>query len=362
MKLKKIILNVTDKCNFKCTYCYQNIGKYENVMNWETCKNAIDFFLDNSYKNISIDFSGGEPLLNFPIIEKAVEYSKKKAVEMNKNILYSIITNGSLVSEKIVDFFGKYRFSVQYSFDSILQNSQRKKRTFNQGLKLLQRLTADTNIDLLATPVFTSKSVNKMFSSLVYLKEKGAKNIELSLDLTHRWNIQSRKKLKFQFSLIKNMEIENFKKEGKTLLTLFSDKKDPGIHGCSAGSSQISVSPAGDIWGCPAFTHFKWTKADHMTPDEFVFGNINKTPKENIQKNYIDTILNYKQFRTDNYYTDKSRCFLCKFLEECSLCPAINKNSNRVPRSIFYIPPYICEINKILIGSNRSFNIEKINC
>lgn len=84
-KVENVTLEVTEKCNLRCKYCiyhpshpeYRAFG-HEN-MKWDVAKKAIDFLKEHSQnaENRHIGFYGGEPLLNFELIERAVEYAKK---------------------------------------------------------------------------------------------------------------------------------------------------------------------------------------------------------------------------------------------------------------------------------------------
>ncbi len=49
-------------------------------MSFETGKKALDFIINNSgnKKNLEVDFFGGEPLLNFDLVKKTVEYAKEE--------------------------------------------------------------------------------------------------------------------------------------------------------------------------------------------------------------------------------------------------------------------------------------------
>lgn len=90
----------TLRCNFKCSYCYEEGVRY-NTMNDETKELLIDFVKGYS-KNIDslqITWYGGEPLLEI----ETIEYLTKKFKEIcnENNIAYnaSIISNGYLLDE-----------------------------------------------------------------------------------------------------------------------------------------------------------------------------------------------------------------------------------------------------------------------
>jgi len=119
--LKQLILELTENCNFRCKYCVYS-GKYKKTrvhkkkdMSFSTLKKAIDFFIQRSDKNkrggSCIGFYGGEPLLKFDLIKKAIEYVSCK------NIRFTITTNGSLLNREIINYFIKNNVSITLSLD-----------------------------------------------------------------------------------------------------------------------------------------------------------------------------------------------------------------------------------------------------
>lgn len=121
-KLNKINLQVTQQCNFRCSYCVYS-GGYENRehankrMEWATAKKGIDFLLNHSKDSnrINISFFGGEPLLEIGLILKCMKYVTD--VTEGKKVNYSITTNGSLLNENVITNLLKYDVNIGVSLD-----------------------------------------------------------------------------------------------------------------------------------------------------------------------------------------------------------------------------------------------------
>ena len=119
---QQLTLQVTQQCNLRCEYCAYS-GLYENRthanknMDFDTAKKAIDFFLNHSRdsKQITFGFYGGEPLLMFKLIKQCVDYIER-SVE-GKEIMYAITTNGTLLSDEIVDFLAQHHVLLSISLD-----------------------------------------------------------------------------------------------------------------------------------------------------------------------------------------------------------------------------------------------------
>ena len=131
-----ITLQVTRNCNFRCRYCSystnNNIGRVHDneEMSWSIAKRSIDFLYNHSTysESVVIAFYGGEPLLNFKLIQQVVTYSQ--ALFKSKQIKYVMTINGSLLTKEIVDFIVSYNFILSVSFDGpqSLQNNHRRFR------------------------------------------------------------------------------------------------------------------------------------------------------------------------------------------------------------------------------------------
>ena len=72
--LTTMVLNVTNKCNLACTYCYEygedkivdtDFGSKPKFMSEETARDSVDFMFQESGSNrvANLTFFGGEPLL-----------------------------------------------------------------------------------------------------------------------------------------------------------------------------------------------------------------------------------------------------------------------------------------------------------
>lgn len=134
--INDIVIQVTRDCNFRCRYCLY-AGKndlerhHESItMSWSIAKKSIDFLFDHSLdaELINISFYGGEPLLNFDLIVKAVEYANEKF--KTKPIKYSMTINGSLLFDEVIDFVIKHSFDISISLDGP-EEIQNKHRKFN---------------------------------------------------------------------------------------------------------------------------------------------------------------------------------------------------------------------------------------
>ena len=123
-KLAKITLQLTQNCNFRCKYCIyseeHNVRQRSHStehMSWEVAKKAVDFLWSHSVdsKSVNVGFYGGEPLLEFPLIRRVVEYCEERFY--GKDLTFTITTNGTLLSDEIIHYFEAHDISLMISLD-----------------------------------------------------------------------------------------------------------------------------------------------------------------------------------------------------------------------------------------------------
>ena len=120
--VKALCLHIAHTCNLNCSYCFASQGKYHGeraVMDFETGKRALDFLIENSGKrhNLEVDFFGGEPLLNFDVVKRLVEYARSVEKKHNKNFRFTLTTNGMLIDDDVIDFANREMSNVVLSLD-----------------------------------------------------------------------------------------------------------------------------------------------------------------------------------------------------------------------------------------------------
>ncbi len=137
-----MILLITERCNFSCTYCYGAYGEKHSEMNLDTAIAAVNLAVNLGVKDIV--FLGGEPLLNWPLIKELTPYIES----FQKGISIRITTNGSLVTEEIAQFFDEHNVEVSVSMDGPLEEHNKTRQykngfgTFDavqRGIEILQK-------------------------------------------------------------------------------------------------------------------------------------------------------------------------------------------------------------------------------
>ena len=117
ISLNGVLFNLTDQCNCRCKYC--DFVQYKNsYMTKEIADQAINFIRQQvGDKKINIAFFGGEPILNWDLIEYLVK-------KYQDQFTWSITTNGTLLTEEKIQFFKELFFCCIIEFYQLLCHSR----------------------------------------------------------------------------------------------------------------------------------------------------------------------------------------------------------------------------------------------
>ncbi len=271
-----------------------------------------------------------------------------------KKIYFSILTNGKLIDSKVLHFFEKNSFHVRYSFDVYLKDDHSQIDFFNHSTEILKRLVDKKKISLSTNTVFTPDYVGEIYNSVRFLHHEGVKKIGIGIDQSSFWDKTSLKIFKEQLTRTADLVTAEYRRSGRIISDNFDPEKPSGINSCSAAGDRLTVAPDGGLWGCASFNYYDWD-ASEDSKENYYYGNIRNINDNGFEDNYKKVRNNYKKFKTDNFRSDESKCFLCEYLEECRICPTINYSTRNIRRTPLHIPEYICSLNKIINDVNREF-------
>ena len=357
MNLTDFTFIVTEKCNFECAYCYQKKG--EKDIDISNIKKAVDFFSPFFAEKCHISFYGGEPLLAFELIRETVNYINEKKSE--KEIKYSLTTNGSLLDEKIIRFFNRHKFSIRLSFDGLAQEIFRQKSSFNQILSNLKRILKHPGIDFDTNSVFTPETIRYLTKSTRYLVELGVPNVKFSLSTLTLWDQQSLDLLRDELESMRNFLVTFYKKNGSIPVINFRKSYPRGIFACYAGKTRMALAPDGNLWGCFLFWDYYKTREETGGYRKYCFGRLDSFIKNLIKnRNSVYPLIssNYAKLRIDHFCTPDTFCMLCDEMEDCMVCPVDAAFSGAIMGNV---PAHHCEINKIERRERRLFREELEN-
>ncbi|MCR4763831.1 MAG: thioether cross-link-forming SCIFF peptide maturase [Lachnospiraceae bacterium] len=138
--VKALCLNVAHACNLACRYCFAGEGEYHGeraLMSAEVARAALDFLVKNSggRRNLEVDFFGGEPLLNWEVVKEAVRYGRTLEKTADKHFRFTITTNGTLLTDEILDFVNREMDNIVLSIDGRKEVNDRMRPRRGQDQK-----------------------------------------------------------------------------------------------------------------------------------------------------------------------------------------------------------------------------------
>ena len=118
------IIVVTLRCDMNCIYCHAS-SKPKEAKNYdmdkEIAKKTVDFIFQTPSKGITIEFQGGEPLLNWDVVKYAIEYANEKNKQAKKDMMITIVTNLTEMDEDKMKYIIDNEIDVCTSLDGPME-------------------------------------------------------------------------------------------------------------------------------------------------------------------------------------------------------------------------------------------------
>jgi uncharacterized protein len=360
---------LTAGCNLRCSYCYQN-DKKPRSMDWETLRASADLLLRSRQPVVDMLFIGGEPLLEFALIRRAVDYVEKKRPR-RLTVRYHTVTNGTLLGEEQASFLAERQFEVQLSFDGLPSAQDLRGRgTFAILDRLLDRLREDEP-DFFAKRLTVAltllpETIPCLADSIAYFLAMGVQQITVAPALTHQpgWRAELMSALDVQFARIFNDSLSHYRRTAEVPFLLFRRQDPPALTDptgptCAAGRGRTAaVDVDGQVHGCLMFvdsyqkfpTAFLRTRLQAIRMGDLRDPALPQRMAEYPAAARAAGIFHGKQDKYSSY----GRCGECRFLADCGVCPVSigqqpgNSDPNR-------IPDFQCAYNLVSLAYRERF-------
>ena len=345
--IKAICLHVAHGCNLNCEYCFAGKGEYggtdKGLMSYEIGKRALDFLIENSgtRKNLEVDFFGGEPLINWEVCKKLVQYGREQEKIHNKNFRFTLTTNGVLLNDEIMEFCNKEMSNVVLSLDGRKETHDKLRKTpLGTGSydlivnKFKKFADSRKQRDYYMRGTYTH--YNTDFSKdIIHMADFGFKELSVEPVVCDPKEDYALKEsdlpaLKEQYEILANEMLRRYRSgNGFTFYHYMIDLNHgpcivKRVSGCGVGTEYMAVTPSGDLFPCHQF----------VGDDNFKLGNI----YDGVTKPEI-----LQQFRECNVYSHKE-CKDCFAKLYCSGgCAA---NAYHTTGSVNGVYEFGCELHR----------------
>lgn len=344
--VKAICLHVAHDCNLACKYCFAGKGEYDGpkgLMSFETGKRALDFLIEQSgtRKNLEVDFFGGEPLMNWEVCKKLVEYGREQEKIHNKNFRFTLTTNGLLINDDVIEFCNREMGNVVLSLDGrkSTNDAMRVSRNGSGSYDLIIdkfKKFADSrnqeNYYMRGTYTHNNLDFSK---DIIHMADMGFKELSIepvvcSPDEPYALKDGDLPILKEQYQILADEMLKRYRKGNGFTFYHYMIDLDAGpcivkrVSGCGVGTEYLAVTPNGELYPCHQF----------VGDEKFLLGNI------------WDGITNkqvLEQFENCNVYSHKE-CKDCFAKLYCSGgCAA---NAYHTTGSVNGIYEFGCELHR----------------
>lgn len=361
--VKALCLHVAHDCNLRCQYCFADDGEYRGgraIMPLRVGQKALDFLMQKSgkRKHLEVDFFGGEPLMNLDVVKELVAYGRKLEKQYDKQINFTITTNGLLIDDDFVDFCDREIYNVVLSLDGRkeIHDAVRKtvsgKGSFDAILDKAKKLAfarQNAGQSYYVRGTFTRQNLD-FAKDVLFLADEGFEQISiepvvLPSDDPLALQEEDLPVIHDEYAKLAKAYIER-RKDADTWFNFFHFMLDfdegpclaKRMGGCGAGSEYLAITPQGDIYPCHQF----------VGQEEFKMGNVLTEELNNISQ---------ESFRACNIVS-KEPCGNCWAKYYCSGgCAANAMNFNK---DLYKPYELACEMQKSRVEQAISIHIEEL--
>jgi len=294
-RLGSSTIDLTENCNLACDYCFTwRKGDCRNrVLKPGIAHQIINWWLDqgnpkqDSHRNIS--WWGGEPLVEYKLLQKYTLYAEKAAEERGYTIDFGGTTNGLLYTEDRIPWLLDHKCMMLISLDGIEPAHDLHRKTVN-GEGSWKIVDKNTRAALKMFPEqkvrfsFAPDTLPYFYENILYFYDIGLRDIAFAPVYEADWNEEAielfmeESKKTFDFAIQKHKEgdpisMKHYNDEASfcNATELFSPQNP-----CGAGNSYGGWSHDGFYYPCHRFNKHNQTTEDRMKHEVPIIASIYK--------------------------------------------------------------------------------------
>ena len=249
-----LTLSLTHACNLQCSYCYAGRPR-RATMTWPTTERAIDWAAGLNDPENQLGFFGGEPLLEWPLLQRAVRHAR--AAYGERELKLTVTTNGTLLDDEKADWLVAEGVFVAVSLDGNRAMHEACRGQFDAALAGLQRMLSRTD-RISAIAVVSPANVTHLPEAIHFLVEElGVQRVSLNPDFPAAWSEDT-------LALWRR----GYEAAGDAMISRYRTGQTPIVNGietkivtavkegyaacdrCKFGEGEVAVAPSGNLYPC----------------------------------------------------------------------------------------------------------------
>ncbi len=366
--LESLFLILTSACNLRCAYCY-NSRAAPARMAWPVVEAAVARLWSSGQRNVRVFITGGEPLIEFPLVRRVVEHVRATTPRGRRAELH-VLTNGTRLGEEQIAFFARHRVSIQISFDGI-EAAQRIRGAWTVSrlealasrLKSRHRTWFERRVSAAATLV--PETIPHLADSVQHLTELGFSEIALTPAFGNigGWHDSLLPLLDDQMSRLYRASLRHYRRTGRVPLTAFRKRSAMGLSPahtlCGVSSGHMAtVDVDGQVYGCAMVAGSSLDRPAgllRLARDAMRIGDIDDSRLAGRLPGYRDALEATGLFgRRDRNHSSYGSCSHCPYLRFCCACPlsiALAPGATDPTR----VPDFVCAFSRTLVKYRHRF-------
>jgi uncharacterized protein len=359
-----IWLHLNSDCNLACSYCFVQ-EKQRKVMAEEVQDRVASAIActvrKHSLTSVNLKLAGGEPTLNVPLMERIQDKVAAQLSGLDVNFMTSVLSNGTAVSSRLIDFLKRPKTSIGISVDGFEEahDIHRKFKGTNRGswkviVENIQRLQ-DRDIHPHIMTTIGPETLPTLPELLEWI---------FSLGLTTRISVVRNPDCTWNYSPIEMQRYDSYCRQLEECFELALTRLEessiaidlanslavcelsfayPAFSGvtCGIGRDHVVITTDGCIASCPMTVH----QGGVLMEDDLLSACHNAFPYS----------------PANRHQTNGEDCVSCQWYPVCvGGCPITNTRINGAPFSKspfcgfykFFVPRYVRFLGKKIIQNN----------
>jgi uncharacterized protein len=313
-----------------------------------TAQKIIDFIFEISPRSekISIGFFGGEPLLEFGLIEEITTIIRSHNSFQPNRVEIAIATNGTIFSQNMANFLIDNNITLNVSCDgpAIVHDAFRHfpdgsgcSNIVENNIRQLLKIFPFTPVNA----VYSPENLQSLPDVVDYLSSLGVKNIHLNHNISANWTKHEADMLPRIYNAIGKNYMDCYQRREPKYIDIIDSKIALILRGgykplerCRMGTGEFAFAPSGNVYPCEML----------IGADE---------GKEHCLGNISESFIPGKTCNVISSGATNKECMTCGLNQYCmNWCGCANYHSTG---SYNIVSPFICALEKAAI--NTAFDI-----